>query len=125
MPWAAPKHCAHGHAAFTGAECPVCRRNARARADARRASASARGYDGKWQRESRAFLALPGNAWCACGCGERAEMVDHIRAPKGDMRLFWDRSNWQPMTRACNTRKAIRAEGGFGRPIPPGGGSEL
>lgn len=117
MPWAAPKHCARGHAAFTGTGCPICRRNAKASADARRASASARGYDGKWQRESRAFLALPGNEWCACGCGKRAEMVDHIIAPKGDTRLFWDRSNWQPMTKACNTRKAIQAEGGFGRPF--------
>lgn len=86
------------------------------RADARRPVASVRGYDGKWQRESRAFLALPGNEWCACGCGEPAEMVDHIIAPKGDMRLFWTRSNWQPLTRACNTRKAIATEGGFGRP---------
>jgi len=48
-------------------------------------------------------------------------MVDHRIAHKGDMRLFWDRSNWQPMTRACNSRKAIRYEGGFGRPINTGG----
>lgn len=34
------------------------------------------------------------------------------------MALFWDRSNWQPMNIACNTRKAIRSEGGFGRPLP-------
>lgn len=44
-------------------------------------------------------------------------MVDHIRAPKGDQALFWNRSNWQPFARVCNTRKAIASEGGFGRPI--------
>lgn len=33
------------------------------------------------------------------------------------MALFWDRSNWQAMNVACNTRKAIASEGGFGRPI--------
>lgn len=41
-------------------------------------------------------------------------MVDHRKAHKGDMRLFWDRSNWQPMARGCNSRKAVREEGGFG-----------
>ncbi len=44
-------------------------------------------------------------------------MVDHIRAPKGDMALFWDRSNWQPFNVDCNRRKNIASEGGFGRPI--------
>lgn len=44
-------------------------------------------------------------------------MVDHRIAHKGNFRLFWDKSNWQPMTRACNSRKAIREEGGFGRPV--------
>ncbi|RWN72290.1 MAG: HNH endonuclease [Mesorhizobium sp.] len=42
-------------------------------------------------------------------------MVDHKIAPKGDMRLFWDRTNWQPYNRGCNSRKNIKSEGGFGR----------
>ncbi|TIL83794.1 MAG: HNH endonuclease [Mesorhizobium sp.] len=42
-------------------------------------------------------------------------MVDHIKAPKGDMTLFWDRTNWQPYNRGCNSRKNIKSEGGFGR----------
>lgn len=42
-------------------------------------------------------------------------MVDHKIAPKGNMRLFWDRSNWQPYNFVCNRRKAIKFEGGFGR----------
>jgi 5-methylcytosine-specific restriction protein A len=42
-------------------------------------------------------------------------MVDHIRAHKGNMLLFWDKTNWQPMRKGCNSRKAVRTEGGFGR----------
>jgi 5-methylcytosine-specific restriction protein A len=42
-------------------------------------------------------------------------MVDHRIAPKGDMKLFWDRANWQPYRRDCNSRKNILHEGGFGR----------
>ncbi len=83
--------------------------------DDKRGSAASRGYDHAWAKESKAFLALSGNDLCACGCGRPANMVDHKIAPKGDMRLFWDRSNWQPFNGLCNRRKNIRTEGGFGR----------
>jgi 5-methylcytosine-specific restriction protein A len=49
-------------------------------------------------------------------------MVDHKVAHKGDMKLFWDRTNWQPMRRGCNSRKAILQEGGFGKQIHDGVG---
>ena len=88
----------------------------------RRPSADGRGYDSKWRRESKAFLALPENRLCACGCGQLADMVDHKVAHKGDRHLFWDRSNWQPMARGCNSRKAVREEGGFGNPVRSGQG---
>ena len=117
MPWAPAKHCAAGHPPYQGRRCPVCASIRRAAADARRPTAPKRGYDSKWRRESKAFLARPENRFCVCGCGKPAEMVDHRIAHKGDMRLFWDRSNWQPMTRACNSRKAVREEGGFGNRI--------
>lgn len=122
MPWSAPKHCPHGHPPYTGARCPACSAAFRAVTEARRPSARERGYDGKWQRESKAFLALPENRLCACGCGEPADMVDHRVAHKGDKRLFWDRSNWQPMNRRCNSRKAVREEGGFGNRMASGQG---
>jgi 5-methylcytosine-specific restriction protein A len=80
--------------------------------DAARGSAASRGYDGKWARESRAYLAA--HPTCVA-CGAPARCVDHIRAHKGDMKLFWDRSNWQPMCIPCNSRKNIKFEGGFGR----------
>ncbi len=79
----------------------------------------ARGSGGtptSWEQASQAFLARPENRYCACGCGRIADMVDHRIAHKGDRRLFWDRANWQPMNRRCNSRKAARQEGGFGNP---------
>lgn len=92
----------------------MCAAAFRAATEARRPSARERGYDTKWQRESKAFLALPENRFCACGCGLPADVVDHHVAHKGDKRLFWSRDNWRPMARACNSRKAVREEGGFG-----------
>jgi 5-methylcytosine-specific restriction enzyme A len=95
-------------------------REQRAIADARRPNARARGYDTKWHKASADFLKLPGNERCACGCWRAADMVDHRIAPKGNMKLFWDRTNWQPYALICNTRKAIKHEGGFGRsPMAP------
>jgi len=37
------------------------------------------------------------------------------------MKKFWDRANWQPMNRRCNSRKAARLEGGFGNAKGKGG----
>jgi 5-methylcytosine-specific restriction protein A len=81
-----------------------------------RPSARQRGYSARWERESREFLALPGNRHCACGCGRLANAVDHIKAHKGDVALFWDKANWQAMWLGCNSRKAAAQEGGFGNP---------
>lgn len=116
MPVRAPRICSCGKVVASGQRCACQHAKAKAH-DAQRGTAAHRGYGGRWQRESKAFLALPGNERCACGCGRVADMVDHIRAHKGDPVLFWSRSNWQPFARVCNSRKAIASEGGFGRPI--------
>lgn len=111
MPLRAPSICGCGRVAQTGGSCLSCKA-ARARAyDARRPSARERGYDPKWERESKAFLALPENRFCACGCGRRADMVDHIKRHRGDKRLFWDRKNWQPMASSpCHSAVKQRQE---------------
>jgi 5-methylcytosine-specific restriction endonuclease McrA len=85
----------------------ACQLARKQEADNRRPSASRRGYDSKWQRESKAFLALPQNRYCACGCGRLADCVDHKVPHRGNMKLFWDRSNWQPLASSpChNSRK--------------------
>ena len=115
MPIRAPRICSCGKVVASGQRCACQRAKAKAY-DAARGTAAQRGYGGNWRKASKAFLALQENQRCACGCGRVANMVDHIRAPKGDQSLFWDRSNWQAFNLACNTRKAIRSEGGFGRP---------
>jgi 5-methylcytosine-specific restriction endonuclease McrA len=98
---------------------PAGRRCSRcvAASDKARGTAAARGYDAQWQRESKAFLARPENQRCACSCGKLADVVDHRTPHKGDMLLFWDRANWQPMNRACHSRKTAMEDGGFGRPM--------
>jgi 5-methylcytosine-specific restriction protein A len=112
------KICPCGYSVPKGTPCACQAKRTKERQavnDAARGSAASRGYDGKWARESKAYLAALGAPLCACGCGRTANMVDHRIAPKGDMRLFWDRSNWQPYNGLCNRRKNIRSEGGFGR----------
>lgn len=123
MPVRAPRICTCGRVVPSGQRCQCQHAKAKAH-DAQRGTAAQRGYGSRWQKESQAFLALPGHERCACGCGRVADMVDHIRAPKGNPSLFWDRSNWQPFARICNSRKAIASEGGFGRQMTGGGRAE-
>ena len=62
-----------------------------------RPSARARGYDSKWEKARAAYLAEhPLCVMCeARGRVEPATVVDHIIAHQGDLKLFWDRKNWQ------------------------------
>ncbi|TIX74642.1 MAG: HNH endonuclease, partial [Mesorhizobium sp.] len=32
-----------------------------------------------------------------------ANVVDHVKPHRGDMRLFWSRSNWQPLCTPCHS----------------------
>lgn len=95
-----------------------CPEHARAR-DRARGTARERGYDARWDRAARAWLRKPENAFCvyceAEGRTAASECVDHFVPHKGDRALFWDRSNWRASCLRCNTQKAIRDEGGFGR----------
>lgn len=68
---------------------------------------SERGYGWKWQQARAAFLARPENVLCrmcqAKGLLTPATVVDHIIPHRGDRKLFWDRSNWQPLCAACHS----------------------
>jgi len=117
MPYRGPRICSCGKIAPAGTACEC--QKARKRAsdkiyDAKRPSARQRGYTKEWELAARRFLASPGNGACVA-CGARATVVDHRIPFKGDEGLKWDRNNWQPMCRACNSRKNVRSEGGFGR----------
>ena len=124
MPFHAPYICGCGKKVPHGVKCECAikrKRDYDRHYDARRPTASQRGYTDKWRAASKAFLAEPGHQTCV-SCGKPATMVDHRIPAKGDMALFWDKSNWQPMCRRCNLSKNARHEGGFGHPIRPQGG---
>ena len=61
---------------------------------------------------SKSFLAA--NMYCvACeaeGVNRGATVTDHIIPHKGDERLFWDSTNWQPMCGSCHSRKSMREQ---------------
>lgn len=124
MPVSAPKPCRQfGCKALVhnGAYCDVHAKVKRQQSDAVRATSSQRGYGYKWQQISKAFLRA--HPLCQCpNCQEgklrlmAASVVDHIIPHKGDMKLFWDRNNWQAMSKECHDRKTATEDGGFGRP---------
>lgn len=92
-----------------------------------RPSARQRGYDSKWEKARKAFLAKPENQFCerckargflnagnlrmdgtAQTNPRRMHLVVNHRIPhKGDQRLFWDRSNWEV---ACPDDHDIRIQ---------------
>ena len=81
-----------------------------------RGSAAARGYGAKWRRARAAYLAA--HPLC-CKCGARgivaaATVVDHIKPHRGDMKLFWDRKNWQPLCKEHHDRKTATEDGRWG-----------
>lgn len=124
MPTAAPRPCTHPG-------CPVlvrdgsgrCAKHVRAEAkqlDRQRGSANERGYTYAWQRARESFLR--DHPLCQCqDCDEgrvrvtAATVVDHKIPHRGNMTLFWDRANWQSMSKVCHDRKTATMDSGFAR----------
>ena len=121
MPIAAQRPClTPGCAALTSAgRCPEHQEQHNRRQEQRRGSSAARGYGARWQKASKAWLYA--HPLCQCpDCDEGrvrvtpATVVDHKIPHRGDMRLFWDPSNWQSMSKTCHDSKTAREDGGFG-----------
>lgn len=85
-------------------------------------SAAKRGYGRKWQAASKRFLKA--NPFCANPYGHhepfnlvtgeqyaaslvKATLVDHIKPHRGNMDLFWNESNWQPLCHGCHSFKTL------------------
>lgn len=89
--------------------------------DNTRLSAHARGYTSKWDKARKVFLAEHPTCECAeckaSGNPLAANVVDHIIPHRGDMKLFWDRNNWQAMNKRCHDKKTARENGGFGNMV--------
>jgi 5-methylcytosine-specific restriction endonuclease McrA len=61
----------------------------------------------KGKRQLAAAEAQRVRGWDDPKCKGLAAEVDHIRAHNGDLRLFWDRSNWQGLCKPCHSRKTL------------------
>ena len=77
-----------------------------------RESAGKRGYDSKWRAARMRFLRHhPLCAECMRqGRITPATVVDHIVPHRGNERLFWDETNWQPLCKSCHDQKTGRGE---------------
>lgn len=75
--------------------------------DTHRGSARQRGYDSKWERYRRAYLARhPLCGHCqAEGRLTPATVIDHITDHRGDKSLFWLHSNHQPLCKRHHDMK--------------------
>ena len=101
-------------------------------------SSTARGYGYKWQQARAAYLVKhPFCAYClreagisyeqdavaiGIACADKgiglpyAQVVDHVEPHRGDMKLFWDSTNWQSLCTTHHSRDKQREESG-GRTI--------
>ena len=83
-----------------------------------RPNATDRGYTYEWKQERKRYLRR--HPFCECqecrtsGKPFKADVVDHIKPHRGDMFLFWDKSNWRAMAKRCHDQKTVRHDGGFG-----------
>lgn len=112
MPYASPKPCTYpGCGALSkGGRCDVHK------PEKLRKSAHQRGYTYKWSKAAKQYLKE--HPLCR-RCGEQgvtkaAEVVDHVIPHKGDMGLFWDRSNWQALCSTCHNIKTAKEDGRYG-----------
>ena len=73
-------------------------------------------YTYQWRKASKAYL----KEHPLCVHCERdgrltpASEVDHIIPHNGDMKLFWDQTNWQGLCKKCHSKKTALEDGGFG-----------
>ena len=73
------------------------------------------GYDKHWRRERKVFLS--NNPLCENCLNKHdviraATQVDHIIPHKGNMRLFWNISNWQALCHSCHSSKTAKENAG-------------
>jgi 5-methylcytosine-specific restriction protein A len=83
--------------------------------DARRSNSAERGYGHRWRVTRKGYLQK--HPLCvACekkGRVEPATDLDHIIPHRGDMELFWDRSNWQGLCETCHSTKTATEDSSF------------
>jgi len=75
-------------------------------------SSTKRGYSYKWQQARAGYLLKhPLCVYCERqGRVTAATVVDHRVPHRGDMKLFWDSANWQPLCKPCHDGQKQREE---------------
>lgn len=113
MPLRASKACAKpGCAALTSRG--LCAVHA-SQGEKERGNSAKRGYDGRWRKRRRAWLAEhPLCTNCKLrGIIEAATDVDHVKPLRAGGKD--DESNYQSLCHRCHSRKTALEDGGFGR----------
>lgn len=64
------------------------------------------------------FLRDPHNALCVL-CGRPAKVVDHIRPHRGNLELYYDRTNWQALCLHCHAVKSAKERAKDGDRLEP------
>jgi len=89
-----------------------------------RGTSAQRGYGYRWQKARAHYLRA--HPLCKrCDAEDRAvaaTVVDHVVPHRGDMALFWDPDNWQPLCKRHHDIKTATEDGGFGRASAGDGG---
>lgn len=79
-----------------------------------RPTANQRGYNSRWRRARKAYLAK--HPFCVeCmkkGTVKLATDVDHIVPHKGSKILFWNEKNWQSLCHSCHSKKTAKEDNG-------------
>ena len=112
MPYKPNVPCKHpGCAALIPPGSRYCERHKEMHPEEARPAAE-RGYGPAWQKARKAFLLVhPLCEECRkAGRYIKATDVDHIVPHRGDMKLFWDESNWQALCHSCHSKKTRRSD---------------
>jgi len=69
-------------------------------------------YGHRWRKASKTFLMhRPLCIECSrLGRVTASQVVDHIVPHRGDIKLFWDTDNWQPLCKLCHDSHKQRLE---------------
>lgn len=105
MPSHAPSLCSCGQVFVAYGEACPCRKEANAAYDKRRPAWRRLYNTPEWRQLRLEILAM--HPQCAA-CGVPAEVVDHIEPHKGDLGLFFDPANLQPLCKRCHDSKTGR-----------------
>lgn len=114
MPYKPKKPCSYpGCPELVVAGTQYCRKHKKAeqkRYDKQRGSAVDRGYDPRWQRYRKVYLAEHPLCINYAECRHAATVIDHI-VPMSRGGIFWDENNHQPMCKSCHDRKTAKKDG--------------